>query len=417
MSDHEHTTQATPEAPSMDATETIEVAAPAASERATETSSADGAPTRSRRRRWVIAGLAVAITLGGVFGVYAAKSGAADAQQATADEMTADAKAEEEAIPVETTAVERADLASYISATANLVPETEVQVLAEREGRVARLLVEEGERVTAGQVLAELAKGDAEIARQKAEVQLKNAELNFSRTSKLVDEGLVSPQDHDKAEMELGVARQELAEAEWRLEKAQIRAPFTGRLTKRLVQPGQDVRVADELFTVAQFEPLVARIYLAEKDVLDLTEGRPVRIVLKADESIEAPGKIRRISPVVDPATGTVKVTVEALKVPPKVRPGAFVRVDVVRERRAGALVVPKESVVRELQKTYVFIDDGGTAEKRAIELGLEEGAVVQALSGVEEGERVITAGQGALKDGSAVREPAVQVAEKVAAR
>ena len=187
-------------------------------------------------------------------------------------------------------------------------------------------------------------------------------------------------------------------EAEWRLEKAQIRAPFTGQLTKRLAQPGQDVRVADELFTVAKFEPLVARIYLAEKDVLDLTEGRPVRIVLKADESIEAPGKIRRISPVVDPATGTVKVTVQALRVPPKVRPGAFVRVDVVRERRAGALVVPKESVVRELQKTYVFVADGGTASKRAIELGLEEGAVVQALSGVEEGERVIVAGQGALE-------------------
>ena len=416
MSDHEHDPQAIPEAPSTDAAETIAAAAPAAhdSERATETpSTPDGGRPRRRRRRLVIAGLAIALTLGGVFAVYAAKSGASGDAEEVAKEDAAK-KDEVEAIPVETAAVERADLASYISATANLVPESEVQVLAEREGRVARLLVEEGERVTAGQVLAELAKGDAEIARQKAEVQLKNAELNFSRTSKLVDEGLVSPQEHDKAEMELGVARQELAEAEWRLEKAQIRAPFTGRLTKRLAQPGQDVRVADELFTVAKFEPLVARIYLAEKDVLDLTEGRPVRIVLKADESIEAPGKIRRISPVVDPATGTVKVTVEALRVPPQVRPGAFVRVDVVRERRAGALVVPKESLVRELQKTYVFVADGGTASKRAIDLGLEEGAVVQALSGVEEGERVIVAGQGALKDGSPVKEPAVQVAETV---
>lgn len=413
MSDHEHETQAAPDAPSPDAVDTIEAAAAETQSTAADVS---GRATRStRRRRWVIAALAIVITLGGVFAVYAAKSGSADSAGA-ADETAAkdeEGKDEVEAIPVETTAVERADLASYISATANLVPETEVQVLAEREGRVARLLVEEGERVTAGQVLAELAKGDAEIARQKAAVQLKNAKLNFSRTSKLVDEGLVSPQDHDKAVMELGVAKQELAEAEWRLEKAQIRAPFTGRLTKRLAQPGQDVRVADELFTVAKFEPLVARIYLAEKDVLDLTEGRPVRIVLKADESIEAPGKIRRISPVVDPATGTVKVTVQALRVPPQVRPGAFVRVDVVRERRAGALVVPKESVIRELQKTYVFIDEDGTASKRAIDLGLEEGAVVQALSGVEEGERVITAGQGALKDGSPVKEPAVQVAAK----
>ena len=408
MSDHEHETHAAPDAPSEDAVDTIEAAAPVgelAGEQVTEK------PPKRHRRRLVIAALAVAITLGGVFAVYAAKGGSNDGATDEAGAEDAAKKDEVEAIPVETAAVERADLASYISSTANLVPETQVQVLAEREGRVARLLAEEGERVTAGQVLAELAKGEAEIARQKAAVQLENAELNFDRTSKLVDEGLVSPQDHDKAAMDLGVAKQELAEAEWRLEKAQIRAPFTGRLTKRLVQPGQDVRVADELFTVAKFEPLVARIYLAEKDVLDLTEGRPVRIVLKADESIEAPGRIRRISPVVDPATGTVKVTVEALQVPRQVRPGAFVRVDVVRERRPGVLVVPKDSVVRELQKTYVFVDDGGKASKRAVDLGLEEGAVVQALSGVGEGERVITAGQGALKDGSPVKEPAVEMA------
>ncbi len=378
---------------------------------------------RGRRlRHLAIVALTAVLALGGVFAVYAAKEGAKDAGEADdgvkaeradpADD--AGESVEDPAIPVETVSVERADLAAYISATANLVPENEVQVLAEREGRLARLLVEEGERVVAGQVLAELAKGDAEIALQKARVRLENAELNYQRTSKLVDEGLVSPQEHDKAVMELGIAKQELAEAEWRLEKAQIRAPFDGHLTERTAQPGQDVRVADKLFTVAQFEPLVARIYLAEKDVLDLEEGRPVRIVLKADETIEAPGRIRQISPVVDPATGTVKVTAQARRVPPQVRPGAFVRVDVVRERRAGALVIPRESLIRELQKTYVFVAADGRAAKREVTLGLQEGSVVQALAGVEEGERVIVAGQGALEDGSPVKEPApVRVAAR----
>lgn len=411
MSEHEQKQQAIPSDPVADSMEAPDQTPPTA----TATSKS------ARRRRWrhlAILTLTVAVAMGGVFAVYAAKSGSGDATEAAAEEPEAkdgdEAAAEEEkaAIPVETAAVERADLAAYISATANLVPENEVKVLAEREGRLARLLVDEGERVRSGQVLAELAKGDAEIAAQKAQVRLTNAELNFDRTSTLVDEGLVSPQDHDKAAMELGVAKQELAEAEWRLDKTQIRAPFSGRLTKRTAQVGQDVRVADELFTVAQFEPLVARIYLAEKDVLTLTEGRPVRIALKADESIEASGQIYQISPVVDPATGTVKVTIRADRVPPQVRPGAFVRVDVVRERRPGAVVVPKEAVVRELQKTYVFVADDGLAAKREVTLGLEEGPVVQALSGVEEGERVIVAGQGALKDGTAIKEPPVEMAQ-----
>lgn len=408
MNEHEPKQQATPSDPVADSIEAPE--------------QSPTTPKTTRRRRWrqvAIFTLTTVIALGGVFAVYAAKNGAnADGPEATTEEEAAKAGSEEAAeeekaaIPVETAAIERADLAAYISATANLVPENEVKVLAEREGRLARLLVEEGEPVRQGQVLAELAKGEAEIAVQKAQVRLTNAELNFDRTSKLVDEGLVSPQEHDKAVMELGVAKQELAEAEWRLEKTQIRAPFTGRLTKRTAQVGQDVRLADELFTVAQFEPLVARIYLAEKDVLTLTEGRPVRIALKADESIGASGRIHQISPVVDPATGTVKVTIRADRVPPQVRPGAFVRVDVVRERRPDAVVLPKEAVIRELQKTYVFVADSGLAAKREVTLGLEEGAVVQALSGVEEGERVIVAGQGALKDGAAIKEPELRVAQ-----
>ncbi|HEX6200898.1 MAG TPA: efflux RND transporter periplasmic adaptor subunit, partial [Thermoanaerobaculia bacterium] len=213
--------------------------------------------------------------------------------------------------------------------------------------------------------------------------------------------------------MELGVAKQELAEAEWRIEKTRVRSPFAGQVTRRSAQPGQDVRLGDELFTVAQLEPLVARIYLAEKDVLGLTLDRPVRIALKADESIGFHGRIHQISPMVDSATGTVKVTVRAVSPPREVRPGAFVRVDVVKEERPDALVVPKQAVVRELQKTFVFVAEDQVAHKRPVTLGLEEGAMVQALSGVEAGDRVVVAGQGALEDGAAIKLPAVQVAQR----
>ncbi len=199
------------------------------------------------------------------------------------------------------------------------------------------------------------------------------------------------------------IADQELAEAEWRLEKTEVRAPWAGVVTERLAQPGQHVRPGDQLFTVADFAPLVARIYLPEKDVLSLEEGRAVELSLKADESIVFPGRIRQISPVVDTATGTVKVTVEATRVPPSVRPGAFVAVDVVREAHPAALVLPREAVVRELQKAFVFVAEDGTAAKRAVTLGLEEDGKVEITSGVGAGEAVIVAGQGGLKDGSAV--------------
>ena len=308
-------------------------------------------------------------------------------------------------IPVETAAVEVGKVSSYLSATANLVPENEVKVMAEWEGRLAKLLVEEGRSVGAGQILAQLADDDAEIALEKAQVKASNAQLAYERAQRLADQGLMARDAFDTTTVDHRIAQQELEEARWKLEKTRIRAPFAGRVTERFVQPGQHVRPGDELFTVADFDPLVARVYLPERDVLALETGRAVRITLKADEEVVFDGRIRQISPVVDTATGTVKVTVEAVSPPRMVRPGAFVQVGVVRETRPAALVVPKQALVRELQKAYVFVAQDGVAEKRELELGIEEDDGIEALSGIEAGERVIVAGQGGLKDGAPIKE------------
>jgi membrane fusion protein (multidrug efflux system) len=171
-----------------------------------------------------------------------------------------------------------------------------------------------------------------------------------------------------------------------------------------MIQVGQHVRIGDELFQVTDFDPLIARIYLPERDVLGLTEGREVRLRLNADDSVAFAGRIRQISPVVDTATGTVKITVEASVPPADVRPGSFVTVDIVRETRGEALLLPREAVLRELKRAHVFVANDELAEKRVVTLGLEEGQFIEALSGVAAGERVIVAGQGGLKDGSAIK-------------
>jgi RND family efflux transporter MFP subunit len=119
-------------------------------------------------------------------------------------------------------------------------------------------------------------------------------------------------------------------------------------------------------------------------------------------------GRIRQISPVVDTATGTVKVTIEAVRPPAEVRPGSFVTARIVRQRHADAVVLPKDAVVRELKEAHVFVavadGDGLKAARREVTLGLEEDGRVEVLAGVTPGERLVVAGQGALKDGSRIR-------------
>lgn len=328
-----------------------------------------------------------------------------DSDDATGDETEeAEAEADEPAVPVAVQDLQVGQVSSYLTATANLVPESEVEVLAEWEGRLAKLTVDEGDAIEKGQVLAELARSDAEITLQKARVRSDTARIAFERAEKLKQQDLLAPEEFDKVEQAFRLAEQEVAEAEWRLEKTYIRAPFRGIVTQRNVQNGQHIRPGDSLFRVADFEPLVARIYLPEKDVLSLDAGRTVRLSLRADDQVTFQGRIQKISPVVDTATGTVKVTVAATHVPQAVRPGAFVRVDIAKETRDRVVLVPREAVVRELQTTYVFVANGEEAEKREVTLGLEEDGRIEAVSGLAVGDQVITAGQGGLDDGAKIK-------------
>ncbi len=295
-------------------------------------------------------------------------------------------------------------ISTYISATANLVPDAEVRVLAEAEGRLTRLLVEEGDTVGAGTLLAELDPAEAEMALNKARLTEDNTRMAFERASRMYAENLIAQEEFDKITMDHRIAQQVLAEARWRQERTRIHAPIDGRITRRDCTPGQHIRPADALFTVTDFSPLIARIYLPEKDVLGLVEGQDVRISLKADETARFRGRIRQISPVVDTATGTVKLTIAALDPPTGVRPGGFVAVDITRVTHDNALLLPKQAVIRELQKAHVFLAAEGLAHKREVTLGLEEGENVEIVSGIARGEQVVVAGQGSLEEGSKIK-------------
>jgi membrane fusion protein, multidrug efflux system len=356
--------------------------------------------TKSRRKRtlWIVAALLVLL----VGGFSVVKVAASNGKNAAKDE---EKKEEKKApVPVSVAAVETGTVSSYIRSTANLVSDNEVKVLTESDGRIARLFVDEGDWVTKGQTLATLDREDTGIDLAKTQVRSENARLVYERGERMLKEGLISQETFEKLRMENEMSRQEVAEAKYRIGKTAIHAPFSGRITSRIVEQGQHLRAGEELFNLADFDPLVAYIHLPEREVLGLKPGRETRITLKADEDVKFRGRIRQISPVVDPATGTVKVTVEAVNpLPSAVRPGGFVTIDVIRESRPDAVLLPRQAVIRELQSAHVFVAKNGIAEKRPVQLGLEEGESVEVLGGVKPGERVIVAGQGSLKQGSPV--------------
>jgi multidrug efflux pump subunit AcrA (membrane-fusion protein) len=277
-----------------------------------ETPESSPVPGERRRRQRAALWFVIVLAAASVVGFYAVHAAGTSPGTSPGGK---DAKKEDKAkepVPVSVAAVASGPVSSYISATANLIPDNEVEVLTEAEGRVARLLAEEGDWIQKGQALVVLHRDDAEIALKKSQVREANAILGYERGEKMNEQGLISQVDFDKLRMERDLASQEVAEAQLRLSKTTIRAPFSGRITLRSVEAGQHVRPGDSLFKVADFDPLIAAIHLPEKDVLALKTGRTARITLKADEAVRFNGRIRQISPVVDLSTGTVKVTVEA---------------------------------------------------------------------------------------------------------
>lgn len=351
---------------------------------------------RRSRTLWIVAALLVLLV--GGFSVVKVAAFNGKGKEAKPEEK------KKAPVPVSVAAVETGTVSSYIRSTANLASDNEVKVLTESDGRIARLYVDEGDWVSRGQTLATLDREDTGIDLAKRQVKSENSRLAFERGERMLREGLISQETFEKLRMENEMSRQEVAEARYRIGQTTIRAPFSGRITSRIVEQGQHLRAGEELFNLADFDPLVAYIHLPEREVLGLKPGRETRITLKADEDVKFRGRIRQISPVVDPATGTVKVTVEAVNpLPAAVRPGGFVTIDIIRESRPDAVLLPRQAVLRELQSAHVFVARNGIAEKRPVQLGLEEGERIEVLAGVKPGERVIVAGQGSLKQGSPV--------------
>jgi RND family efflux transporter MFP subunit len=396
--------------------------------------------------RFKVYGLLALLALaGGGYYVYKSKPAWFSS---VAQAKAADAKGkqpEKEATPVELAVAKRGEIAAFLSATANLRALREVTVSTQAEGIVQKVLTEEGDFVKEGQVLcllddapvrirlqlaqekleqAKLQMEKAAIRQQKAVAQIGHTQAEFDRYEKARKEGLVSDKEvatykykleelqhddrsavseakefkHKVAELEA-----EIAQAKLDLSRTEVRAPFAGFVTLRTVNIGQRLRPNDNLFTLGAFSPLYADVHLSEKDTRAVRNGQSATLRLGSDDGAAVRGRVERISPVVDQASGTVKVTV-AMEPQPGFRPGSFVRVEIQTDAKADAIVIPKRALVEEDGQNYVFVANKDTARRTKVALGYQREGMVEIRDGVSAGQSVVVAGQGALKEGGKIK-------------
>ncbi|OYQ37600.1 efflux transporter periplasmic adaptor subunit [Sandarakinorhabdus cyanobacteriorum] len=284
-------------------------------------------------------------------------------------------------------------------------------------GRVVRVLVEPGQRVAAGQVLAqidrqvqtqEIAQLSASVRQAEAEARL--AEANLARAESLVAKGFISRADIDQrtatrdgAVARVGVARAQLAAARERAERLDVRSPAAGLILARNIEAGQVVGPGNGgLFRLAEGGMLEMRAQVAEQDLARLQPGRTA-VVTPVGSSERYQGKVWLIDPLIDPANrqGIVRIQLDYA---PGLRVGAFARAR-IDAGQASRPLLPQSAVLADAQGNFVMVvgkDD--RVERRAIEVGTIGDNGVGIANGLNGTERVVASAGAFLKPGDKIK-------------
>ncbi len=308
-----------------------------------------------------------------------------------------------DAVPVEVATLGRRAIAASYVGTAPLEARADAQVVAKTSGVALQVMVEEGQRVRAGQVLVRLDADRPRLQEAQSMAQVRKLEANYARSLKLAEQSLISANDIDQLKYDLQNARAANRLAQLELSYTEVRAPISGVIASRSIKTGNFVQINTPIFRIIDADHLEATLNVPERELATMHAGLPVSLQVDALPGKTFTGTIDRVSPVVDSGSGTFRV-VCAFDNAGVLQPGMFGRVRVDYASRADALALPRAALLEDEAKPAVFVVRGGKAMRATLVLGYTEGEWAEVRSGLKQGDQVVVAGKSAVRDGSAVQ-------------
>ncbi len=344
--------------------------------------------TRATGRLGVVLGLAAAL-------VAACSNGTAKDKDPAAEDNT---------VPVEVQPLRQAPMVAVYSGTAAIEAHDEAEVVAKVGGEIREILAEEGDSVKAGKVLARLDGDRLRLAVAQTEANLRKLERDYKRQLELSEKGLVAKGTAENAKFDLDALRAAYDRNRLELSYTEIRAPIDGVVSARYIKVGNTIAEGTPTFRVTNLDPLIAYVHIPEKEFRKLAPEQTAEVVVDALSGERFAGTISRISPTVDPKTGTFRARVEVPDPTRRLKPGMFARVNIVYERRENALQLPRAAIVDGDGEQSVFVVADGKAVQRPVVTGLANNGWIEVVEGLEASERVVVVGQGGLKTGTPVK-------------
>ncbi len=381
-----------------------------------------------------------------------------DKSEAAGDESS-DSAAEgrvvqEASLPVKVDVARIGDLIITLKSPGEAMTNMNIVMKAEVSGMIESLNVEESKHVRKGDLLVELDDEEPRLDLERAEAdRLRvlseylvekrfadqgelNSTVDAEKVQKARDEyetarknfrtGQISREEYEKASRDLemvliesGEMKDEILaatktltqmeirvkEAQLTLEKTRIRAPFSGIVFDIQVSPQEHVTAGTELFTLVNIDRIHVQALVLESEIGKMKEGREVDLKFSAYPGKVFKGKVKAISPVINPEDRTCKVTIEVPNPEEEIKPGMHADVEIAAEIYKDRLLIPQSAVlVRTGGRKLAFVVEEGIAKWRYIEVGLENEDFVEVLDGVKEGEVVCVDGHFTLAHDARVR-------------
>jgi membrane fusion protein, multidrug efflux system len=336
------------------------------------------------------------------------------------------------ALTVGSATATRHEMADYITAVGNLIGEATVDVVPRTAGRIDQVFVRLGDRVTRGQPIAELENREIQeqVNQAQANLQvnqatvaqrdsdLKVAQTTLDRTQAAFDHGLTAKQNledaqarYNSAVAQVAVAKAQLAQTRARIDELKINlsnteivSPVDGFVGRRNLDPGAFAGTNTPIVSVVAINTVRLVANLIEKDFRRVQPGVEAAVEVDAFPGETFLGRVSRVAPVFDPATRTATMEIEVPNPGHRLKPGMYARVRLTAERHPNALTVPRDAVVDLDGQRGVYLVDGQTARYRVVHTGLQNTEAVEVLDGLTDGQRVVTVGALALRDGDRIQ-------------
>jgi membrane fusion protein (multidrug efflux system) len=315
--------------------------------------------------------------------------------------------------PVTTAVARKETWESLLTAVGSLEAVQGVIVTAELSGKVERIGFEPGTKVKTGELLVQQDISAENAQLRAAEANLTLAKIDLERKSKLLAQKTISRSEYDNAEAVFKEAAAQADTIRAAIKKKTIRAPFAGRLGIRLVNMGQVLKEGDPIVSLQLIDPIFVNFSLPQQQLAQVKTGLTVQVTTDALPGQVVDGKITAINPQVDSATRNIQMQATVGNPEERLRPGMFVNVAVVLPARKDVLAIPATAVLYAPYSDSVFVVEekkeekngqpGQVVRQKFVRLGEKKGDYVAIVSGLEEGDTVVTTGVFKLRNGQSV--------------